>query len=117
MSLTLYFFFGFVAILLLALGWALRPPRKRRKLEADPRALEEHGQRHVIYLPQIRQAFATTDYEFLSERASRELQRRVRRERRGIALAYLAALRGELQSLLRMAIVIVSLAPAAVVVQ
>src|SRR5260370_658113 len=56
MSLTLYFFFGFVAILLLALGWALRPPRKRRKLEADPRSLEELGQRRVTYLPQIRQA-------------------------------------------------------------
>src|SRR5258708_18207781 len=117
MSLTLYFFFGFVAILLLALGWGVRPPRKRRKLEADPRSLEEHGQRHVIYLPQIRQAFATTDYEFLSERASREVQRRVRRERRGVALAYLAALRGDFQSLLRMARVIAALSPEVVAVQ
>jgi hypothetical protein len=117
MSLTLYFFFGFVAILLLALGWALRAPRKRRKLEADPRSLEEQGQRHVNYLPQIRQAFATTDYEFLSERASREVQRRVRRERRGVALAYLAALRGDFQSLLRMARVIAALSPEVVAVQ
>src|SRR5260370_41691111 len=92
MSLTLYFFFGFVAILLLALGWALRPPRKRRKLEADPRSLEELGQRHGTYLPQIRQAFETTDYEFLAERASREVQRLVRPELRGGARAYLAAL-------------------------
>jgi hypothetical protein len=117
MSLTLYFFFGFVAILLLALGWALRAPRKRRKLEADPRSLEEQGQRHVNYLPQIRQAFATTDYEFLSERASREVQRRVRRERRSVALAFLAALRGDFQSLLRMARVIAALSPEVVAVQ
>ena len=117
MSLTLYFFFGFVAVLLLALGWALRAPRKRRKLEADPRSLEERGQRHVTYLPQIRQAFATTDYEFLSERASREVQRRVRRERRGVALAFLAALRGDFQSLLRMARVIAALSPEVVAVQ
>jgi len=117
LSLTLNLFFGFVAILLLALGWALRPPRKRRKLEADPRSLEELGQRHVTYLPQIRQAFATTDYEFLSEKASREVQRRVRRERRGVALAYLAALRGNFQSLLRMARVIAALSPEVVAVQ
>ncbi len=117
MSLTLNLFFGFVAILLLALGWALRSPRKQRKLEVDPRPLEELGQRHVTYLPQIRQAFATTDYEFLSEKASREVQRRVRRERRGVALAYLAALRGNFQSLLRMARVIAALSPEVVAVQ
>ena len=117
MSLTLNLFFGFVAILLLALGWALRSPRKQRKLEVDPRPLEELGQRHVTYLPQIRQAFATTDYEFLSEKASLEVQRRVRRERRGVALAYLAALRGNFQSLLRMARVIAALSPEVVAVQ
>jgi hypothetical protein len=117
LSLTLNLFFGFVAILLLALGWALRSPRKQRKLEADPRSLEELGQRHVTYLPQIRQAFATTDYEFLSEKASREVQRRVRRERRSVALAYLAALRGNFQSLLRMARVIAALSPEVVAVQ
>jgi len=117
LSLTLNLFFGFVAILLLALGWALRSPRKQRKLEVDPRPLEELGQRHVTYLPQIRQAFATTDYEFLSEKASREVQRRVRRERRGVALAYLAALRGNFQSLLRMARVIAALSPEVVAVQ
>jgi hypothetical protein len=117
LSLTLNLFFGFVAILLLALGWALRSPRKPRKLEVDPRSLEELGQRHVTYLPQIRQAFATTDYEFLSEKASREVQRRVRRERRSVALAYLAALRGNFQSLLRMARVIAALSPEVVAVQ
>lgn len=111
MSLTLFPFFGFVAILLLGLGWALRAPGKRRKLEADPRSLEERGQRHVTYLPQIRQAFAKADYDFLSKLASHEMQRRVRRERAGIALAYLAAVRGDFQSLLRMARVIAVLSP------
>src|SRR5712691_13084696 len=95
MSLALFLFFGFVAVLLLALGWALREPRDRRKLQTDPRALEEGGQRHLTYLPQMRQAFAKTDYDFLAKRASREVQRRVRRERAGVALTYLAALRGD----------------------
>jgi hypothetical protein len=62
-------------------------------------------------LPQIRQALAKTDYDFLSEKASREVQRRVRRERRSVALAYLAAVRGDFQSLLQMAKVIAVLSP------
>ena len=110
MNLTLILFFGFVALLLLALGWALRKPRNARNLPTDPDALEE-GQRHVDYLPQIRQALAAADYDFLSKRVSRGALQRVRRDRRGIALAYLAALRGDFQSLLRMASVIAVLSP------
>ena len=110
MNLALILFFGFVAVLLLALGWALRKPRNARNLKSDPQALEQ-GQRHVDYLPQIRQALAKTDYDFLSKRASRGAQRRVRRDRRGIALNYLAALRGDFQGLLRMARVIAVLSP------
>jgi hypothetical protein len=72
---------------------------------------DECGRRHVTYLPQIRQALAKTDYDFLSEKASREVQRRVRRERRSVALAYLAAVRGDFQSLLQMAKVIAVLSP------
>lgn len=111
MSLTLFLFFGFVAILLFGLVWALRGPQKRRELNGDPRSLEERGRRHATYLPQIRQALTAADYDFLSKRASREVQRRVRRERRNVVLAYLAALRGDFQSLLRMARVIAVLSP------
>jgi hypothetical protein len=117
LNLTLILFFGFVAILLLALGWALWQPRERGKLHPDPRSLEEHGERHVTYLPQILQALAPADFAFLSKRASREVQRRVRRERRSVALAYLASLRGDFQSLLRMARVIAVLSPEVAAVQ
>jgi hypothetical protein len=65
----------------------------------------------MTYLPQIQQAFAEKDYDFLSKNASREVLRRVRQERRGVALAYLAALREDFQSLLRMARVIAALSP------
>jgi hypothetical protein len=111
LNLTLILFFGFVAVLLLALRWALRKPRDARNLQSDPHTLEEQGQRHVDYLPQIRQSLAAADYDFLSKRASRGTQRRVRRDRRGIALAYLAALRGDFRNLLRMARVIAVLSP------
>jgi hypothetical protein len=111
LNLPLFLFIGSVAILLLGLGWALRKPRERRGLQSDPRWLEEGSQRHLDYLPQVRQALASADYDFLSKRASPDVQRRVRRERLGVALAYLAALRGDFENLLRMARVIAVLSP------
>jgi hypothetical protein len=110
-SLTLFLFCGFVAILLLLLFWALRGPRTQTKFEVGPGFLEETGGRHISFLPQIRQAFAKTDDEFLSGRGLRALRRRVRRERRAVALAYLSALRGDFQRLLRIARIIAALSP------
>ena len=109
MSLTLLLLCGLVTILLVLLVWALRGPGT--KLEAGPGFLEEAGGRHVSFLPQIRQALAKTDEEFLSGRGLNALQRRVRRERRRVALAYLSALRGDFQRLLRMARIIAVLSP------
>jgi hypothetical protein len=111
MSLTMALFFGFVAVLLLLLAWALRRPVKARESEAGPNCLEETGRLHVSFLPQIQRALGKTDYNFLSQSASTALLRRVRQERRRIALAYLSALRGDFQSLLRMARIIASLSP------
>ena len=111
MSLPLVLFVGFISILLLVLGWAAWGPRERREVSADPFAFEDGGQQHVNYLPQLRQALSPADYDYLSKRASRGVQRRVRRERRKVARAYLQALRGDFQSLLRMARVIAVLSP------
>jgi hypothetical protein len=79
--------------------------------------LEQRGQRHTNHLPQIRQALAPEDYEFLSKQAPGDVLRRVRRERRGAVLAYLAALRGDFQSLLHMARVIAVLSPQVIALQ
>jgi len=111
LSLALILFFGSVAVLLLGLGWALWKPWEQKNIDSDPRWLEGRDQRHTNYLPQIRQALAAADYDFLSKRASRGTQRRVRRERLNVALAYLGALRGDFESLLRMARVIAVLSP------
>jgi hypothetical protein len=111
LNLNLILFSTFVALLLLGLVWAARRPRRRGRIEIDPRSLEVTGQRHATYLPQIRQALAVADYDFLAKEAPREVQRRVRRERRAVALAYLAALREDFHTLLRMARVIAALSP------
>jgi hypothetical protein len=111
LSLSLILFFGSVAVLLLGLGWALWKPRERKNRERDPRWLEERDQRHTNYLPQIRQALAAADYDFLSKKASRRTQRRVRRERLNVTMAYLGALRRDFENLLRMARAIAVLSP------
>ena len=117
MSLPLVLFVGFISILLLVLSWAAWGPREGRGVLADPRSFEGGGQQHVTYLPQIRQALAPADFDYLSKRASRGVQRRVRRERRNVARAYLQALRGDFQNLLRMARVIAVLSPEVAAVQ
>jgi hypothetical protein len=111
LSLVFYSFFVLTGLLLVLFVWSARRSRKRTPTSAPLGVPDEGGCRHVTYLPQIRQALAKTDYDFLSKKASREVQRRVRRERRIVALAYLAAVRGDFQSLLRMAKVIAVLSP------
>ena len=111
MSLILYSFFGLIGLLVILFVWSVRAPNRSVLASPQPDANDECERRHITYLPQIRQAFAKTDYDFLSKHTSREVLRRVRRERRGVALAYLAALREDFQSLLRMARAIAMLSP------
>ena len=117
MSFFLYLFFGLVGLLLLLFAWSIRNPRRPVTSPFGADVLEEDEPGHLAYLPQIQQALAKTDYEFLAGRVPSSVQRRVRHERRGVALAYLAALRGDFQSLLRMARVIAVLSPEVAAVQ
>ena len=111
MNVTLFLFFSFVVVLLLLLFWALRGPRKLTKPEAGTNFLQETGKRHVNFLPQIRQALAETDSLYVLEKAPAFVARRMRQERRRIALAYLSAVRDDFQSLLRTASMIARLSP------
>jgi hypothetical protein len=111
MSLNLLFLICFGVIALLVLVWALRNPQKRADSNMDAGSLEEADRRHVAYFPQVRQAMAATDYEFLRSRGSRRLAQRVHNERRKIALAYLAFLSQDFERLLRLARVIAVLSP------
>jgi hypothetical protein len=110
-NLPLSLLFGFAVLLMLLLAWVLRDPRELAQPDADLGNAEDLDQRHVTYFPQVRQAMAAEDSTFLSSRASQVLARRVQRERRKIALAYLACLRGDFLKLWRLARVIASMAP------
>ena len=112
MTATLFIFSGIVAALLLVLGWALRAPGKRSRGKFDLASLEECGPRHATYVALIKQAASPADMEFLAKRGSPEIVRRVRRERRRIALLYLTHLREDFQRLLLLARAVAALSPA-----
>ena len=99
-----------VVLLLLLVLWTLRPPRKRT---AAPRAelIAEPGRHPASYLALIRQAMSPDDLEFLAARAPTRMVRRAYKERRRIAILYLADLRADFQRLMHMARVITVLSP------
>jgi len=102
---------SFIATLLFLLLWALRGSGKAPKLEDISGPFGEPGRVHIDYLRQIRQALSPEDQEYLARVAANSLQKRVRRERRRIALAYVSALRQDFERLLRTARIIAVLSP------
>jgi hypothetical protein len=119
-SLLFYPFLGLISVLLILFAWSVRKPAKRAttpSLASLARLLEACERKHATYFPQIRQAFAKTDDEFLRQRGSRELARKVRRERHHVAMAYLKSLRADFQNLLKLAKMVAALSPAVVAVE
>jgi hypothetical protein len=111
MSPFFYLFFGFVAVLLVLLIWSLRSPKKQAYSSLDPAAFQGPDRRHATYLSQIHRALAPADLEFIASRGSAKLARRVREQRRRIALLYLSSVQKDFQKLLRLARVIAVLSP------
>src|SRR5262249_15282609 len=104
MNFSFWFYLGAMVLLAALLVWALRAPKKREEAFGSAISLlDEMGRRHAIYLPLIHQALSQTDLKFLASRGPAILARRVRRERRRVILAYLAALRDDFRQLLRFA--------------
>jgi hypothetical protein len=116
-SFPLLLLFGFAVLLLVLLGWDLRAPTRSAKSYADPVRAEEPERRNVTYFPQVKQALAADDLAFLASRGLPLLARRVRKERRRIALAYLDSLRNDFLHLWGLARVIASLSPKVSVAQ
>jgi hypothetical protein len=111
MSPFFYFFFGFVAVLLVLLLWSLRSPKKQVYSSLDPATFQGPDRSHATYLSQIHRALAPADFEFLASRGSAGLARRVRKQRHRIALLYLSSVQEDFQKLLRLARVIAVLSP------
>lgn len=117
MNLFLLSVFLLVALLLGVFVLSARHTRRLPQVSYDSAVLEDRELLHAAQLPQIWQALGPEDDEFLRKRAPSMLRQRVRGERRRVALAYLTALRGDFQSLLRTARIIAVLSPEVVAVQ
>ena len=111
LSLVSYFFFAIIALLFVLFFWSLRNPKRRALPVASSAIPQDPPGSHVTHLPQIRRALAAADFEFASKRIPPKALRRMQRERRNVALAYLSALRAELERLTRTARILASLSP------
>lgn len=103
-------FTSIAVILMLALAW-LTFTKVTRRPDADSRLRPDREWRHISYLPQIKQALAPADWEFLASCGSPRLLKRVQKERRRIARDYLAALRTDFERLVRFAQLVSTLSP------
>lgn len=103
--------FGFAFLLLALLAWVLRGPTRVSRTDVAAGLTEFSDGRHVAFLPQIKQALAVQDSAYLASLGMNALADRVRKERRKIALAYLAFLRNDFQKLWRLGRVISSMSP------
>ena len=103
--------FGFAFLLLILLAWVLRAPNRASRQDAAVDLTEFSDRTHVTFFPQIKQALAVQDSAYLASLGMKALANRVRKERRKIALAYLACLRNDFQRLWRLGRVISSMSP------
>lgn len=113
MTLSLLFF-GFLALLLIALlVFAARPSNRQFTPPADVfEALSQS--RHCSRLPQIVLALRPEDTEYLRESGQVTLMQALRRQRRRIALNYLDRLQQEFEMLLEISRVLAVMSPDAV---
>lgn len=116
MSYSLLAFVGIGVALLAVLAWlSISGPRRDPQSDSGPRPEREN--RHISYLPQIKQALGQADYEYLSARGPAGVANRARKERKRIALNYLVALRGDFERLQHLARIIAVMSPEIAVAQ
>ena len=103
-------------LMLLAIVWLAFSGTRRR-----PNGVRNDGSDrdclHISHLPQIKQALADSDFIYLEDQGYPALAKRIRKERRRIALNYLTCLRGEFEKLLRLARMVAVMSPNVAVAQ
>lgn len=100
-----------VASLLGLLLWSTGRKASERKPAQDEIGNLCLAGKHVVNLPQIRQALEPADFDYLSEKADAKTLRRIRKERRRIAMRYLAGLREDFERLVDAAQAVAALSP------
>lgn len=110
MTVTFLLFLLAALILISLLIWAARPQiQETRSADEVLQALAED--RHYHHLPQILQSLRPEDIDFLKRCGQPRLVRRIRNDRKRIALRYLAEFRKDFGLLLEAAGVLAMMAP------
>jgi hypothetical protein len=103
-------------LLLLAMAW-LAISTTRRRPEVVRNGSRERECLHISNLPQIKQALADSDFMYLKDQGYPALAKRIQKERRCIALSYLACLRVEFEKLLHLARMVAVMSPNVAIAQ
>ena len=107
-------FFVVAAVFALALTaillWSFRGTHKRRSGRAGLAVLDS-APKHLCNMGPIRRSQDPSDFDYAVERGGKELGKRLRRERRNVALLYLESLRSDFDQLLRIARVVALFSP------
>lgn len=111
MTWMLLSFLLLAAALLVILIWALRGVSKSSENRDLDVLTRDSGQSHAIHFLKVRQLFSADDLALLSLRGSPRLAKRVRKDRRLIALDYLNALHQDFRGLLQLARALAALSP------
>jgi hypothetical protein len=109
-------FASLAVFLMLAITW-LAFSGTRRKAPVVRNISREGECLHISNLPQIKQALANSDFMYLKNQGYPALAKRIRKERRRIALSYLACLRVEFEELLHLARMVAVMSPNVAVAQ
>jgi hypothetical protein len=100
----------FALALVALLLWSFGSTRQRRR-GRDGLAVLDSAPQHLCNMGPIRRSQDPSDFDYAMERGGKELGKRLRRERRNVALLYLESLRSDFDQLLRIARVVALLSP------
>jgi hypothetical protein len=109
-------FASIALVLLLVMAW-LAFSGTRRGPGFVRRGCPEQERLHISYLRQIKQALSDSDFMYLDDLGYPALAKRIRKERRRIALGYLACLRVEFEKVLHLARMVAAMSPNVAVAQ
>ena len=116
MNLSAAVFASLALLLLLAFAW-LALSGTRGKAEAVRDGRQDGDYPHISHLSQIKQALLNSDFTYLTGQGYPALAKRIQKERRRVALSYLACLRIEFEKLLHLARMVAVMSPNVAVAQ
>jgi hypothetical protein len=97
--------------ILLALGWLVTRPLPEEISLKPATRIEELLCKHTRHFPQLRQSLASANSRYVRRRASKEIERTWREERRRILESFLAGLAEDFARLDRLGRMVASLSP------